>query len=66
MPSRDLARFGGRLCVRFGWFWVPATPADLERIEADRRARIDALWWLASASLAALAASIAVVLEVLR
>lgn len=60
----DLYEFGGRLCVRSGWFWVPATPADLERIE-EPYFRREARAWTATFILAALAAIAAILKEVL-
>ena len=64
-PDHETASFGGKLCVRSGFKWVAATPADLERIEADRAARRDAGWWIAATSLLTLAALVAALRELL-
>lgn len=67
MRRRDpeTAVFGGKLCIRSGFKWVGATPADLERIERDRAAARDATWWIAATTLLTLAALVAVAREVL-
>lgn len=44
----ETATFGGRLCVRSGWFWIGATLADLEAIEDLRREKRDRLGWILS------------------
>lgn len=44
----ETARFGGRLCVRSGFFWVGATLADLEAIEDLRREKRDRIGWILS------------------
>ena len=64
-PDHETTVFGGKLCIRSGFKWVSATPADLERIERDRAARRDAFWWIAATSLLTLAALIAALRELL-
>lgn len=50
-PIMDMATFGGMLCKREGWFWVPVHPEELEAMEQadwsrfERRERIG--WTLA-------------------
>lgn len=63
--DHETAVFGGKLCVRSGFKWVGATPADLERFERDRAAARDGLAWILSASLFVAACLVAVAREVL-
>lgn len=67
MRRRDpeTAVFGGRLCIRSGFKWVTATPADLERIERERAAFRDGLVWILSVSLFVAACLVAVARELL-
>jgi len=64
-PDHETAVFGGKLCIRSGFKWVSATPADLERIERDRAAARDGLAWVLSVSLFVAACLVAVAREVL-
>ena len=64
-PDHETAVFGGKLCIRSGFKWVGATPADLERIERDRAAARDGLVWVLSVSLFVAACIVAVAREVL-
>jgi hypothetical protein len=63
--DHETAVFGGKLCIRSGFKWVAATPADLERIERDRAAARDGLAWVLSVSLFVAACLVAVAREVL-
>ena len=51
----DTARFGGRVYVRDGWRWVPASLADLEAIEMGRDENRERLGWALSVGLIILA-----------
>ena len=51
----ETATFGGRLCVRSGWFWIGATLADLEAMELQRTAKGDRIGWALSVGLILLA-----------
>lgn len=58
----DTARFGGRVCVRDGWFWVPANLADLDRVwREEMRRRADRRDLRIAFALAALAVAITLV-----
>lgn len=51
----ETATFGGKICVRSGFFWVGATLADLEAIEMGRDENRDRLGWALSVGLIILA-----------
>lgn len=61
----ETATFGGRLCVRSGWFWIGATLADLEAIELQRTANRDRVGWALSVGLFLLAIAAVLVKETL-
>lgn len=42
----DLHTFGGRLCIRRGWYWVPATFADLDDVETRLNRKENIAWGL--------------------
>lgn len=60
----DLHTFGGRLCIRRGWYWVPATFADLDVI-GTRKDRKENIAWAVTFALAAVVWIAALVKECL-
>ena len=63
---KDIYPFGGRWCVREGWHWVQATNADLEQAALTdvAESRRDRIGWTLTFALAAVAAVVAIVKEV--
>ena len=64
-PETETAVFGGKLCIRSGFKWVSATPADLERIHRIRASKRDDLWLGIATALAIVASAVALAREVL-
>jgi len=58
----ETATFGGRLCVRSGWFWIGATLADLEALwQEETRRKAEKRDLRIAFALAALAVAVTIV-----